>query len=150
MYTDTQAFVSGHHARSRSAHNKFMRWFLGERTVRSSMNPATIKQCSLLFRTKLFYEFAGFDLNYGLAADYHFIHRVLAKKRTRTIQSVSATFYLDGISSLNRRRSLSDQQLVIREIGKTENNWRLGIFFIFAIKYVRAWMIDQRSKRFNP
>jgi hypothetical protein len=142
VYEDTVAIVSGYETRLAKPHGKLVSFFLGERKVDASVDPKKIKQCSFLIKTEVFKEIGGFNLEYKIASDYDLIIKVLSYNRTRIVDINSSIFYLDGISSLNRVKSLKEQRLVESRSTMLSPSRRLGKYIYFQLKMLRAKIID--------
>jgi hypothetical protein len=142
IYEDTVAIVSGYETRLAKPHPKLLSFFLGERKVEASMDPRKIKQCSFLIKTRAFKELQGFNLEYRIAADYDLIIKVLSYNKTRIVNIISSLFYLDGISSLNRVKSLKEQRLVESRSTMLNSSGSLREFVYFQLRLLRAKIID--------
>lgn len=142
VYGDTVAIVSGYKLRLAKTYPKLISLFLGERTVYPSFDPRKIKQCSFMIKTEVFKELNGFNPEYKIAADFDLIIKILSYNRTRIVNNISSLFYLDGVSSLNRVKSLKEQRLVESRTMMLISSNRLARFVCFQVKMLRAKIID--------
>ena len=142
VHEGTLAIVSGYQAKLAKPHLRLVSLFLVELKVVASMDPRKIKQCSFLIKTEVFKELQGFNLEYKIAADFDLISKVLSYNRTRIVDTISSLFYLDGISSLNRVKSLQEQRLVESRSTMLNSPKSLGKFVYFQLRMLRAKIID--------
>jgi len=142
VYGDTVAIVSGYRTRLAKPYPKLILLFLGERIVNASMDPRKIKQCSFMIKTEVFRELNGFNPEYKIAADYDLIVKVLGYNRTRIVNIISSLFYLDGVSSLNRVKSLKEQRLVESRSVMLVSSRSWGKLVYFYLRMLRAKIID--------
>ena len=123
-------------------------WVYPDRQLHISPNSAMLKKgysvChqAIFYQRQLHEDFGKYDLNYPLAADYHFVRRVHEEHEIFRIKKNACYYYLGGISD----RAFMDYADEVRQVCHRLHDpfWRVeGTYWMKYVKYVIRRLLQQ-------